>query len=129
MLSLAGDDFASRDVGLSIEMAYSQAAHMFIFTCCLDSKLYAVIVFFMRTTVTIDSDTEHLLRKEAARTGRSFKVVLNQAIRYALSKAPAKPIRVETLFSAPFPAELEAMSMNRLADELDDEETIRELAR
>ena len=29
------------------------------------------------------------------------------------------------LFAAPFPAELEGLSMNRLADALDDEETIK----
>ena len=38
----------------------------------------------MRTTVTIDPDTEALLRGEAARTGQSFKVVLNQAVKRAL---------------------------------------------
>ncbi|MGC9449958.1 MAG: ribbon-helix-helix protein, CopG family [Oceanipulchritudo sp.] len=43
----------------------------------------------MRTTVTIDPDTEHLLREEAARTGASFKEVLNGAIRQALAKPPS----------------------------------------
>jgi len=83
----------------------------------------------MRTTVTIDPDTEHLLREEAARTGNSFKVVLNQSIRRALNQPASERIRVEPVFAAPFPAEFEGKSMNRLADELDDEETIRELAR
>jgi hypothetical protein len=32
---------------------------------------------FMRTTVTINADTEALLKEEASRTGQSFKVVLN----------------------------------------------------
>ena len=31
----------------------------------------------MRTTVTINADTEALLKEEASRTGQSFKVVLN----------------------------------------------------
>lgn len=83
----------------------------------------------MRTTVTIDPDTEHLLRAEAARTGCSFKEVLNQAIRRSLAKPSAKQIRVEPILDAPFPAELSGVSMNRLADMLDDEESVRELSR
>lgn len=88
------------------------------------------MVLSVRTTVTIDPDTEHLLRKEAARTGHSFKEVLNQAIRRALGRqVPSRTLRIEPLFAAPFPAEIARRNMNRLADELDDEETIRELAR
>ena len=83
----------------------------------------------MRTTVTIDADTEHLLKEEAVRTGNSFKVVLNEAIRHALAKPSSGRISVEPLFDAPFPQEFEGKSMNRIADELDDEETLRELSR
>ena len=83
----------------------------------------------MRTTVTIDADTEHLLREEAIRTGHSFKEVLNQSIRRALSQPSAERLEVQPLFVAPFPVELNGLSMNRLADALDDEETIKELAR
>ena len=32
----------------------------------------------MRTTVTIDADTEHLLRDEAIRTGHSFDEVMQK---------------------------------------------------
>jgi hypothetical protein len=84
----------------------------------------------MRTTVTIDPDTEHLLREEVQRTGKSFKEVLNRSIRRALlTGLGAADLRVEPLFTAPFPAELQGLSMNRLADALDDEETLRELSR
>lgn len=83
----------------------------------------------MRTTVTIDADTEHLLRQEVHRTGRSFKEVLNLAVRRALLGGGKPEFRVEPLFGAPFPAELQGRSMNRLADMLDDEETMHELAR
>lgn len=82
----------------------------------------------MRTTVTIDADTEHLLREQVQRTGQSFKEVLNQSIRRALLTR-SEALRVEPLFAAPFPSEFEGLSMNRLADTLDDEETLRELAR
>lgn len=98
--------------------------------CCLDSNKIADMTSYMRTTVTIDPDTEHLLREKAARTGNSFKEVLNQAIRRALGKqVPGQDFRIEPLFAAPFPGEIAGRNMNRLADELDDEETIRELVR
>lgn len=81
----------------------------------------------MRTTVTIDADTEALLKDEAARTGQSFKAVLNQAVKRALGRRQAE-VRVEPLFSAPFPAELEQQNFNRLAAEWEDEETVKELS-
>ena len=39
----------------------------------------------MRTTVTLDHDTEQLLRQSMRQTGQSFKATLNQAIRKGLS--------------------------------------------
>lgn len=87
----------------------------------------------MRTTVTIDADTEHLLREEARRTGQSFKEVLNVSIRRALlapgAGAPKSRHQVEPLFRAPFPTEFAGRNMNEFADALDDEDTLRELAR
>jgi hypothetical protein len=81
----------------------------------------------MRTTVTIDPDTENLLREEVRRTGQSFKEVLNLSIRRALVSKPEDVRKVVPLFPAAFPPELAAVSFNRLADELDDEATLREL--
>lgn len=81
----------------------------------------------MRTTVTIDADTEALLKDEAARTGQSFKVVLNQAVKRALGRRSGEA-RVDPLFSAPFPAELTHQSFNRLAAEWEDEDTVKELS-
>ncbi len=81
----------------------------------------------MRTTVTLDADTEALLREEANRTGQSFKVVLNQAVKRALGRSPTQA-HVEPLFSAPFPAELAPQSFNRLAAEWEDEDTVKELS-
>jgi hypothetical protein len=78
----------------------------------------------VRTTVTIDSDTEALLREEVARSGLSFKEVLNRSVRKALGSNGAT-VRVEPLFVAPFPAQLP--SFNRLADQWDDQDTVREL--
>ncbi|MGC9452563.1 MAG: hypothetical protein ACP5I4_14085 [Oceanipulchritudo sp.] len=83
----------------------------------------------MRTTITLEADAEHLLREEAARTKKSMKVVLNESIRKALGRPVTDRIRVEPVFAEPFPPELKEVSMNRLVDALDDEETLRELAR
>jgi len=77
--------------------------------------------------VTIDADTEALLKEEVARTGQSFKVVLNQAVKRALRR-PSTRARVEPLFSAPFPVELARQSFNRLAAEWEDEDTVKELS-
>jgi hypothetical protein len=83
----------------------------------------------MRTTVTIDPDTEFLLKQEVQRTGKSFKVVLNTSIRQALTSKTDKPIAVTPLFKHPFPAALDAANMNHLADMLDDQDTLEELSR
>jgi hypothetical protein len=82
----------------------------------------------VRTTVTIDPDTENLLQAEMRRTGASFKEVLNQSIRRALiSKNSSDTIELTPLFIAPFPQEFSHTNFNRLADEIDDADTLREL--
>jgi hypothetical protein len=78
--------------------------------------------------VTIDPDTEALLKEEAARTGQSLKAVLNLAIKRALGRPSTTKARVEPLFSAPFPAELAQQNFNRLAAEWEDEDTVKELS-
>ena len=83
----------------------------------------------MRTTVTIDPDTELLLKEAVRDSGRSFKVVLNEAIRSALGKRSQGHLRVEPLFSVPFPQHLDGANFNQLADEWEDEETLREIHR
>lgn len=81
----------------------------------------------MRTTVTLDPDTEALLKEETARTGQSFKAVLNQSIRRALGHRARPAVTLKPLFPAAFPAVLLESSMNRLANALDDEDTLQEL--
>ena len=44
----------------------------------------------MRTTVTLDDDTERMIRDAMRRTQRSFKVTLNEAIRNGLNRATAR---------------------------------------
>lgn len=77
--------------------------------------------------MTIDPDTEILLREEVRRSGRSFKRVLNDAVRGAFSQGGKQIQKVEPLFSHPFPREFEGRSFNQLADEWEDETTIQEL--
>ncbi len=75
----------------------------------------------MRTTVTLDPDTEALLREEMALKRVSFKTALNAAIRRALQppRAPSgEPYRVET-FDAPYQPGVDRLRLNQLADELD----------
>ena len=77
--------------------------------------------------MTLEADTEALIREEAARTGDSFKQVLNQAVRRALGRRSGK-VAVKGLFRAAFPASLEGQSFNRLAAEWEDGDTLRELS-
>ena len=54
----------------------------------------------MRTTVTLDSDVERILRDEVHRSRKSFKEILNNAVRTALRPK-----------SRPFPELLPPVSM------------------
>lgn len=47
----------------------------------------------MRTTVTLDSDVEALVRKAMRERGESFKQVLNAAIREGLTSARRKAVK------------------------------------
>lgn len=53
----------------------------------------------MRTTLTLEDDVAEKLRTEARRSGRSFKAVVNEAIRSGLSHREmieeAEPFKVE----------------------------------
>ena len=83
----------------------------------------------MRKTVTLDPDTEHLLHEQVRKSGRSFKQTLNDAIRRGIRPQERVRIEVTPLFNRPFPPECEQVNFNRLVDEWDDEETLREIGR
>ena len=77
----------------------------------------------MRTTVTLDPDTEALLREEMALKRLSFKVALNAAIRRAFEmsrSAAAEPYRVST-FESGYQPGVDRLRLNQLADELETE--------
>jgi hypothetical protein len=83
----------------------------------------------VRTTVTIDPDTEALIREEAARTGQSFKVILNQSVRRALGPtAKSGSSSIIPIFPAAFPESMTEGNFNRLAAEWEDEDTVKELS-
>lgn len=75
----------------------------------------------MRTTVTLDSDVERVIRDEIHRSRKSFKEVLNEAVRSALKPSvknipkllPARELGLRTGFD---PREL-----SDVADELEAE--------
>lgn len=78
----------------------------------------------MRTTLTLDPDVESLISEEAHRTRLPFKQVVNDAIRRGLrprlADEPEERYRV-TVHTTRLRAGVDHASLNRLADELEDE--------
>lgn len=80
----------------------------------------------VRTTVTLDADTEALIRKRMRERGVSFKRAINDAIREGLAGTPRKTgFRTKT-------AKLGMPTVNldralQLAGELEDEELVRKM--
>lgn len=86
----------------------------------------------MRTTVTLDTDVEQLLEEAVHRERRSFKAVINDAIRRGLSAAATR--RARTRYRVvPHETQLrpgvDPAGLNRLADELEDEAIIAKTRR
>ncbi len=80
----------------------------------------------MRTTVTLDPDTEALVRRRMREKGVSFKQAVNDAVRAGLTGEPAaRPFRTRSsklgLPSVPLERALQ------LAGELEDEELVRKM--
>jgi len=77
----------------------------------------------MRTTVTLDPDVERLLKNEAYKRGKSFKVALNEAVRQAFQAKISPPHKRK-----PFVVKARSMSLRpgidptrlgELADEME----------
>lgn len=81
----------------------------------------------MRTTVTLDTDTERLVRERMRKRGVSFKQALNDAIREGQQKhAPARVDYVTPSLSLGRPV----VSLDRalqLAADLEDDELVRKM--
>jgi hypothetical protein len=86
----------------------------------------------VRTTVTLDPDVERLLREAARRSGKSFKEVLNRAVREALAPRSdarsSKPFRVKGR-PMRLRAGIDAAALNRLLDEVEIEGFLERRAR
>ncbi len=76
----------------------------------------------MRTTVTLDADVQNLLKEAAHRSGKPFKVTLNDAIRAGLRPQRAGPAAAPTwpVFDMGQPL-VDLSKAMALSDELDDQ--------
>jgi hypothetical protein len=90
----------------------------------LTAALESIMMFTMRTTLTLDPDVERLLADATHRERRSFKEVVNDAIRRGLTtsgklkgpRALLLPAHVTTLRSG-----IDGTRLNALVDELETE--------
>jgi hypothetical protein len=76
----------------------------------------------MRTTVTLDSDVEQLLRDAMQRTRQSFKKTLNEAVRRGLEEAaPSEDEPPFEIHARPLGlrAGIDPRRLNQLNDELE----------
>lgn len=80
----------------------------------------------MRTTVTLDADTEQLLRRRMAEQKVSFKQAINDAIRAGLCRAAAPKASFTRTFDMGVPR-VNLDKALQLAGELEDEEIIRRM--
>jgi hypothetical protein len=81
----------------------------------------------MRTTLTIDPDVEALLEQEVRRSRKTFKEVVNEALRRGLARAgPRRGGKVQLkVFDSKLRPGYDPRSFNALADELEDESILR----
>ena len=78
----------------------------------------------MRTTVTLDPDSERLIREAVAARGQSFKRVLNEAIRAGLGGTPSatrSAARVIPVFRSGYAAGIDRSRLQQLSDEMETE--------
>jgi hypothetical protein len=74
----------------------------------------------MRTTLTLDDDVAAKLQAESRRTGRSFREVVNEAIRHGLvSKSPATSRRPFKVVARDLGATRPGLNVDSIADLLE----------
>jgi hypothetical protein len=81
----------------------------------------------MRTTITLDPDTEALVRRLMRERRLSFKEAVNQAIRAGLAPAPVASEARTPTFRMGFDPAIPLDKALRLAGEVEDEELVRRL--
>lgn len=79
----------------------------------------------MRTTVTLDADTEQIIRRRMRERNQSFKQALNDMIRAAAGTSPGDRFRTETASMGVSQVNLDRTL--QIAAELDDDEVIRKM--
>jgi hypothetical protein len=81
----------------------------------------------MRTTVTLDPDTDAYVRRLMRERGLTFKQALNDAIRAGLGpQRPAVPLELPTFHMGP--PKVDLTKALQLAGSLEDEALLRKLA-
>lgn len=80
----------------------------------------------MRTTVTLDPDTEQIIRRRMRERGVSFKEALNDAIRNG-ARGPAASSRFRTLTAQMGESKVNLDRALQLAADLEDDELIRKM--
>lgn len=85
----------------------------------------------MRTTLTLEDDLAHALKEQAFRTGRSFKAVVNEALRAGLRAGEALPkprrYRLKPASLGGLRPGVDLDKALRQADSLEDREIARKL--
>lgn len=84
----------------------------------------------MRTTLTLDEDVAAELRRQARRTGKTFKEIVNDALRLGLHARGGRAPRRYRLTPTPMGGVVPGIDLDRalrLADALEDEAIAREL--
>ena len=85
----------------------------------------------MRTTLTIDDNIARQLKAIVHRTGKSFKAVVNEALRAGIENnriaAAARPYRLDPVAMGEVVGPFDLDKALRLADQLEDEEVAREI--
>ncbi len=79
----------------------------------------------MRTTVTLDADTEQLIRRRMRERGVSFKEALNEAIRSGVAGASVAAFRTETASMGESRVNLDRAL--QIAADLEDDELLRRI--
>jgi len=80
----------------------------------------------MRTTVTLDPDTEQLLRRRMRERGQTFKVALNELIREGATREHrAEPFRTRVASMGESTVNLDRAL--QVAADLEDDELIRKM--
>lgn len=79
----------------------------------------------MRTTVTLDPDSEQIIRRRMREQGMSFKEAVNDAIRRSVVGRSAEPFRTKTYSMGESSVNLDRAL--QIAADLEDEELIRKM--